>query len=202
MPSLWVLIGAHPVRQQACAVSALGDEFTRLTQTARSRRRWCMGGGTDSGRRRSTSDPLCPRPQIHASVQREEPPLPWFSDTFSICAACMAPQHVLSPTDGRLPAVLGIFYDNVSNYAGPTVELHLHHIRCVRNLECDQAEEEKVLSVQRGSGRNDCRLKRKWLGFRDSKTMVSELFLTLFVIYGWGGCRRDTGIVWVFYTFS
>lgn len=58
-------------------------------------------------------------------------------------------------TDGRPPAVLGIFYDNLSNYAGPTVELHLHHIRHGRSLKCDQAEEGKLLSVQRGSGRND-----------------------------------------------
>lgn len=72
---------------------------------------------------------------------------------------------MLSPTDERLPAVLGIFYDNLSNYAGPTVGLHLHHIRCGHNLEYDQAEEEKVLSVQRGSWMNDCRFKREGLGF-------------------------------------
>lgn len=83
---------------------------------------------------------------------------------------------MLSPTDGRLPAVLGIFYDNLSNYAGPTVELHLHHIRCGRNLECDLAEEEKVLSVQRGSGRKDCRLNRERLGFLYPKTMVSDFW--------------------------
>lgn len=78
-------------------------------------------------------------------------------------------------TGGLLPALLGIFYDNLSNYAGPTVQLHLHHIRCGRSLECDQAEEEKVLSVHREGGRNDCRLERM-VGFLIPENRFQKCF--------------------------
>lgn len=128
------------------------DTLTRsgLVRLLRGRRRYPLdakrgGRGADGAgevaqtvaRRRSTSDPLRPRPRRRAVASM----IQWY---FLYLSCLRGPQHVLPPTDGRLPAVLGIFYDNLSNYTGPTVELHLHHIRHGRSLKCDQAEEGKT----------------------------------------------------------
>lgn len=131
----------------------MGDEGARLTQTLWSHHRWYMGGGTDSGRQHYTSDPFRPWPQIliTACHGRAAHMIQWY---FRYLSCLHGPQHVLLLTDGRVPRVLGIFYDNLSNHAGPIVEPDLHHIWCGWRLKCDEAEEGKLLSVQRGSGRN------------------------------------------------